>query len=1373
MVQKITYFCLLFLLCSFKSQGARGNSSFYFQQLDNSNGLSNSAVNVVYEDKDLLLWAGTWDGLNMFDGTDFKVYNYTNNRSGSNGIGSNVIQDITEGQDGNIWVNTIGGITRIDKRGGELHQYFYNNSSRRKITEKEFELVADSLGQVFCYSKTEGLLRFDPIKDTFVKINIPSQNRKVIKMALDKRGLLWLLQDNGELAVCKYYGNRLRALRVIKHPSGIDNFFYVGDMLYLYCNGYLYSETKDTFVRTNRKLTGIKSICSYNSYYLVLFENQELRVYDKYFRSSSFMAGELKKLAGIKVLHVLSSKEGTLWMGTDGNGLIRIYPKKNLFGLISKAEEAAFNKPARAFCEAEGDLWIGTKGKGIIRLKDFWTTDKNKLQSSILNTAGGLNNNSVYALKKSYPYVYIGTDGAGINIYDLNSKRLIQWSDIDGSAKLPPFSSVYAIQKDSDGSLWLGTSGSGLIHLQLGTTTTGTLFIKSFGQYLSEKTEGLANDIIYAISNTDERHLWIACRYGGLSVLDKENGRFKTFKAFGGQNSLSNNDVLSLYCDKQKGLWIGTSFGLNYLSYRESLKEKPQFVGFTMDDGLPNNTIHAIEEGGNGDIWLSTNKGLARLRAGTNIITTYNENDGLQSNEFSDGAVWKSNTGYLFFGGIYGFNFFLPQNIRGDSRQPNLLVSQLQVGGKSTNENRIQVLRSAKDEVPEYVAEREMNFFRLNLKSISFINPVKNEFSYKLEGIDKNWNYSATNGSIVYNSIPPGHYTLFVRWSNAEGNWTIPTPVFKLRIKQYIWLSYPALGLYLTVLIISGYLFHLYRKNKLEMKYKLEMEYHLRQKDESIHQQRLNFFTNIAHEIQTPLTLITGSVEHFLVSRKNELLKNKENNYFLSLVYQHSVRLTYLVQQLLEFRKAEAGFLKRTDHYIDISKMLNSLTSLFITESRKLGKPYNREIQDGIAGFVDKDKLEKILFNLLSNAFKHSGPQDAVTFKASYSKKRNELCIRVVNAGCKLTDEDVKLLFNKFYTKDGSSYEKPSTGIGLSFAKELATLLKASISVELHAGTIEFILCLPVKTSSGEVDENEVATSAPSYLYESLLQHYEQPVLLNSDEGNKISLIDELHQKTKHSILIVEDNLELRYLIHQVLKDQYIVYEAGNGEEALALLKKNMPDLIISDVMMPGMDGLELCREVKNTPATAQIPFIILSAKGTEENKEEGYEVGADAYIPKPFNINYLQVRVRKLIDYRSRMKELVKDQNISSQFMNTDIAEADKAFLESILKVIENNLDEPGLNANTIESALSISKMQLYRKLKSLAGMTPAEFIKRIRLKHAADMLRNSQYTVSEIIYRTGFNSKSYFFREFKKIYQCAPNDYRAKQFEANIQDS
>lgn len=323
--------------------------------------------------------------------------------------------------------------------------------------------------------------------------------------------------------------------------------------------------------------------------------------------------------------------------------------------------------------------------------------------------------------------------------------------------------------------------------------------------------------------------------------------------------------------------------------------------------------------------------------------------------------------------------------------------------------------------------------------------------------------------------------------------------------------------------------------------------------------------------------------------------------------------------------------------------------------------------------------------------------------------------------------------------------------------------MDADIKVSLRENWIDFKVS--VKLPAVEGKDAKVITSAPSSLYLSLVQEYEQPERPSAEEENKNSLIADM-QAEKPSILLVEDEPELRYLIRNVLKEQYVIYEAGTGVEALAFLHKNIPDLIISDVMMPDMNGLELCRTVKQTPAMSQIPFVILSARGSEDHKTEGYELGADAYIPKPFQINYLHVRIRKLLDDRARMESLIKDQHINNQFMDTDIADTDKQFLEELLKVIEGNLNEPELSAATLEDALSISKMQLYRRLKSLAGMTPNEFIKRIRLKHAADMLIASQYTVSEIFYRTGFNNKSYFFREFKKIYHFAPNEYRQQQY-------
>lgn len=1332
---------------------------FYFQQFDNRNGLSNSAVNVVFQDKDQLLWVGTWDGLNRYDGTDFKVFNYNSeNKSGS--IGNNVIQDIREDGKANIWISTIGGITRFEKPQGKFYHYFYNQATKRSVTEKEYELAIGTDGTVFCYSKTYGLKWFDSKLNQFKPIPFPAGIKKILKMECAGNGLMWFLQNDGTLLNGKVGRSGLSQVRILKPQKQINNFFLANNRIFFTDNQKDLWAVDSQFIpqKISNIGGGLKSISYYQSYYILVRDGQGIAVFDKEFKPSSFLQQEVRQLANIRVTNIEVAKDNVLWIGTDGDGLIKIYPKINYFGLVNKSSFADLDKPVRAFAEVDGNLWVGTKGRGIVILNDFWSRSPANSLKTGLNTGNGLENNSVYALKKGVtPYIYIGTDGKGLGIYDLNKKRTIPWYELARVEKLPAFGSVYAILQDKDSSLWLGTSGSGLIHLKLAKTTTGSLSISYFKQYLSGGANGPANDIIYALSHDQDDRLWIACRYGGLSVLNKKTGKFRTFKAFSAPDNLSNNDVLSLYLDAKKRLWIGTSYGLNMLSHQESLKDKPSFKKYTMNEGLPNNTIHAIEGANSGSIWLSTNKGLARLNPENGAIANFRAGDGLQSNEFSDGAVWKSADGRLYFGGIYGFNYFVPERITGNKLQPNVLVSSIQMGGQNLDENRVQVLKSVQSIVPEYTLARKNNFFQVNLKSMSFLNEAKNEFTYKLEGLDQNWNYAGSIGNIIYNNVPPGNYILKVRWSNGEGVWTEGISVFRLHVEQYFWLTYYALFGYVLLLIASGYAFHVYRKNKLQMKYQLQMEHLLRQKEEEEHQKRLNFFTNIAHEIQTPLTMIMGSVEH---------LRKKENNYFVSMVHQHTARLTYLVQQLLEFRKAEAGYLKKQEDYVDISKMLDSLSELFIPASEKNNQQYFRTIPEGIAGSIDKDKFEKVLYNLLSNAFKHSGTGETVALKVWHHPQERMLELSVSNSGCSLKAEHLEQIFNRFYVSNEQQTEKFSTGIGLAFTKELISLMGADIQVSLQNDWIDFRINVPLAEARA-TEETQVITSAPSALYESLLQVHEQPDMVSAEEGNKSSLIDDLQQGEKLSILLVEDEPELRFLIRNVLKEHYVVYEAGTGLEALAFLHKTIPGMIISDVMMPDMNGLELCRTVKQTPAMARIPFVILSARGSEDHKAEGYELGADAYIPKPFQINYLHARIRKLLDDQRRMEHLIKDQHITNQFMDVDIADTDKKFLEELLKVIETNLNEPELNAATLEDALSISKMQLYRRLKSLAGMTPAEFIKRIRLKHAADMLIASQYTVSEIFYRTGFNNKSYFFREFKKIYHCAPNEYRQQQYE------
>ncbi|QPH41358.1 hybrid sensor histidine kinase/response regulator transcription factor [Pedobacter endophyticus] len=1345
-------------------------NSFYYRQLDNRNGLSNSSINTIFQDRDQLLWIGTWDGLNRYDGANFSVYNHNIDQR-QNSIGSNVIQSIKEDHKNNIWISTIGGVSRYNKVSGKFSRYFYKNTAIQKIRENEYELIISKAGEVFCFAANGMLRKYDDAKDQFLDYQHFNDAESIIKTCFIGDRLCFL-DKSGRLLVAKIGPKKLQVLKTIAIPGGVNNLVAANDKV-------VFSNINDEHFSIDAKLSAqrlplpsrkIRSIAFYQSHYVIAWENQGIQIVDNRFQPTTFLASEAEKVANLKITALSVGENSVLWLGTDGNGLIQIYPNENYFGLMTKINGVNINKPIRAFAEDNGNLWVGTKGNGLFILKDFWNAGKSPQKTQKIDVSNGLENNAVFAIKKgSGELIYIGTDGKGLSIYDKRTNKIVNWANIKGADRYPEFRSVYAILEDADGSVWLGTSGFGLVHLKISRQSNQALALTYFKQYYSssKETNGPVNDIIYALAQGKDDRLWIACRYGGLSVINKKNGQFTTYKASGYEGSLSHSDVLSLFYDSKNRLWVGTSYGLNYLSYSESLKSEPRFNKITMNSGLPNNTIHAIQEDGAGNIWLSTNKGIAKINPQNNSVANYQESDGLQSNEFSDGATFKASNNNLFFGGIYGFNYFLPKHITENTKQPNLLISDLQMGGKAFFNNQYLVIKANQQAVESFDIERKSNFFQFSFNALNYFNASKNEFAYQLKGLDQSWRYTGTDGKIAYYNIPPGQYELVVRWSNGEGVWTKDVVALRLHVKQYFWLTLPAYACYFVLLVIAGYAFHRYRKNKLEMKFKLERESLFRQKDEENHRQRINFFTNIAHEIQTPLTLILGSVEHFM-QKENSSGKPTGQSYFLSLIHQHTARLTYLVHQLLEFRKAEAGYLKRSDDYFDISKLLTSLSQLFVPASTKKEQTFTRHIEDGIAGFIDKDKFEKVLFNLLSNAFKHSGEREEVVFTATYDQHSQELEIVVSNSGCRLAESDLEDIFKEFQVGKSSDLNNFSTGIGLAFTKELVAIMDGELNASLKNDWISFSFKLKLQQAI-EGKKDEVVTSAPSSLFESILKPYEQEPIASVEENNKVALIDDLKAVCTHSVLVVEDDLALRFLIKNILKDHYNVYEAENGVSALSFLKNNTPDIIISDVMMPDMDGLELCKHIKTVPATCHIPFIMLSAKGTEENKTEGYETGADAYIAKPFNVNYLQMRVRKLLDYRERMNHLIKDRNINNQFVDVDLEQGDKEFLNALVKAVEDNLAEPDLDAAKLEDALCISKMQLYRKLKSLAGMTPSEFIKRIRLKHAAVLLQNSKLNVSEIFYLTGFNNKSYFFREFKKIYHLAPNEYRQKQYQAD----
>ncbi len=1373
-LQKIRFLLTSTVLLTCMSQ-LSAQKEYNYQQLDNSNGLSNSAINYIFQDSDNLLWLGTWDGLNMYDGSSFHVFNYSKGNK-SNSIGSNIIYQIEEDKKRNIWIATIEGISRYDKNSGKFSHYFYDLQKNNNMLSRGYLLAVDGMGNVYCTSRAENYISlFDEASNTFKPCEINNNSQyNVKKMLFDKDDRFWVLKENGTLEVFVKKNNKFIAGLYSSKIIDVTDFFYLNNELF-------YTAKDKQLYRTDKQLEStkllvlpkeIRSMTYYKDHYFFAWSSVGIGEYDKNFTPSLEVTKRDTIFNSRRVTFLKVGNENILWAGTDGNGVIKISENNNPFGLVKKLLNGeSFNIPVRAFCEVEDELWVGTKGNGIVTIKNLGKPNATSNVIKKFYSGTDLLDNCVYAIcKTSVGKVYIGSDAAGITVYNTKSKKFTYWNQIIGSEKYPLFRSVHAILPDEDSSIWVGTESFGLIHLKFTENSNNVMSIAYLERYNYTGNEtGPGNDIIYSLTHGNSNELWVGCRYGGLSLFNKQTKKFKTFKAFTYDKSLSNNDVLSLYRDNTQRLWVGTSYGLNWLDSGEIKKDYPAFGKMNTDNGLPNNTVHGITEDNYGDIWISTNKGLVKINPASLKILNFKKLDELQSNEFSDNAVWKNKSGYLFFGGIYGFNYFMPENIRFDTEQPNILLSNIRMAGKAIANSGLQVLDGIHSAPLQYELRRNDNYFELNIIPVKFSNQERWYYSYILEGHDKLWNNLGEEKRISYSNIPPGKYTLKIKWSNGEGIWSEEIDALKITVKQYPWLTYPAFFIYAILLILLGFFWYRYRRNKLIMKHNLLMEQMMRNKDEEVHQEQLNFFTNIAHELQSPLTLISGALERYLYKNKHDGRTLFHNN-FLSIVNQQTSRLNYLIYQLLEFRKAEAGFLKNNYSKVNISNLLFNIVELFMPLSDQRNLDFDLQIEPDISIWTDKDKLEKIIFNLLSNAFKHTQQDQRIIVALNIDDQFSLVKIVVTNSGHNLSQHDLDKLFGKFVVLDDTQQTKISSGIGLAFSRELAVLLHGNITVSNQDNWISFIVELPLTYNPPEerILRNAEKMEKPSYILESMTANLEETGLQETAENNKLALIKNLEEDDRKAILIIEDDASIRFLLNDILKESYIVYEANNGKEALVLMRKIIPDLIISDIMMPDMNGLEVCNIVKETPATCHIPFIILSARGSIDHKTEGYEAGADAYIPKPFHTQHLLVRVKKLIEYQQKLHNLFKQDRIMDHLPETGIKEEDKIFLKNTISLIEAKLDYQDLDASYLEKELSLSRANFFRKLKALSGMTPGELIKSIRLQQVVHLLNTSELTVTEIFYKTGFNNQSHFFREFKKHFGCSPNEYRSQQ---NIQ--
>lgn len=1334
---------------------------YSLEQLDNTKGLSNSSVNSIFQDSENLIWIGTWDGLNRYDGNSFKIFRPE--LDNDNSLSNQVILKIDEDNTGKIWILTMHGINRYDKKAGTFQRYYFTRKNKPPLSESEFNLALDASKNVFCAVKDWGIGYFDG--NEFQLTRIKNFSKKAVKkMEFTSTGELLVLFESNELYALSFKTKSIVS-KVQLVSKEIRTFEKMPNqklcLVSLSGNPSLYSLLDKT--RKSLEEKNSVNIVGHIPEGIVFSNKSGYSIVDN--TGKSVNKPWLKYLKNQKITTLIQGNENVIWTGTDGDGIFKMYLLEKSFNLISKAQVPELDGAiVRAFLEVEGNsCWVATKGKGLFRLPTKFYQDPAKpLKYQNFNESNSNLDNAVFALCKGQEdLIFIGSDGKGINIFDLKKSKLVSWSEIIGNEKCDFFKSTYTIYQDKEGFIWLGTNGYGMIRCKINRLGE-KLEVTEFKKYLADNSgdKSLSSNIVFSIVPKDQNQLWIGTRLGGLNLFDIKTGLFHVYKNIKNDpKSLSNNDILCLQKDAHNRLWIGTSFGLNLLDNINS-EGKAEFKSYTVKEGLPNNTIHGIVSDEKSNLWISTNFGLSNFILKEAKFINYTKNEGLQNNEFADGAFYQNiKSDYIFMGGIKGFNYFLPQKIKESSIVPDILIDKISGQNQTTPYYQGLVISPNSITHPSIVLDYNQNFFDIELAALTFTNSEKCEYAYQLTNFDKDWNFINNRRIISFTNVPQGNYSLWIKWSNSDGVWSKQVHAIDIKIKPVFWQSTVAIIVY-AILVVLFIMFVLSYNNKRQS---LSQNILFRKREEELHENRLTFFTDIAHEFQTPLTLIVGPIQK--LSETTNL--DKRNQKFIQMIQRNSSRLLFLTQQLLEFRKAEYDYLEVTVKEFDLVDLIEQIAELFDEWALDKNIDYNLDIPSELRGWFDKDKIEKIVFNLMSNAFKYTPAKGKIDLKFQIQDDNpNKLNITILNTGKGIPKEKLDSLFDRFFLSDTNRTTDNDlfrTGIGLAYIKKLVTVLRGEIFVSsIPNESTTFTILLPCSEAAFNNKELDVEAS-PVFISQHLKNILEEIPSMSESVPNKISSLDVL-EDTRKTILIVEDEKEIHMFLNELVGKKYRIITAYNGIEAMSVLEMENPDIIISDVMMPMMDGVELCAKVKGNIKTCHIPFIMLTAKDSVLHRIEGIESGANSYIPKPFHPDHLLIRIQKLLEEKELILKHFGQDTLIENLPNLSIDNEEKDFIKKVIELIRNNVDNENLQSAFIEKELGISNSQLYRKIKQIFGFTPGDLIRTIRLKYAAELLRKNVLTVSEVCYQSGFNNRSYFYREFNKMYNITPKNYQLK---------
>ncbi len=1353
-----SYFLWAFLLLLSAGSTAQ-DLNLHFVNFSSRDGLSSSTVNAVIKDRYGFMWFATDDGLNKFDGVRFTVYRHNVNDSTS--LRSNRVLALYEDKNGDLWVGTSVALSLYErKKNAFVHQNFTGGNAARAICgDRSGNLWIGSYGGLFRFNPaTAAVKRYtaeDPVSGHLASNTVTSVYE-------DNQGQLWV----GTNAGLQIYQPGSDQFLLFTHDSKDPH--SIGDNV---IKAIIQDQKGDVWIGTNDG--GLNKFIAA----------------DSTFRPFLHIDGNPSSLRNNRIYCVALEQGGKLWVGTE-NGLDIFDPATGTAQHVINDIRNKYSlkgKSLRSFyIDTAGIYWVGTFQSGISKydknLTSFQLVQSNPLDPSglsspkvtsfadgpggsiyvgtddgglsLYNPATGLfrkvqigqSGLTILSMERSDDDLWIGTYRQGIYVLNTLSSGVRHFTKEDGVSNLSS-NEIFALKRDRYGNMWVGTNGQSV---DVFNPKKGVF--QSFETYAgnAKGDKPAESAFVRAIEEDNAGNIWIASIGRGIDVF---NPVMKTLKLYNRFNTkLPIEDIHAFLATNDQRIWLGTAG--NGLYYFDPASDG--FKSIETNQLLPNSMIFKILQDDAGKIWFSSNKGISSFDAKTKILRNYTFENGLQQSSFTPGAGLRTSNGDLYFGGLDGFNYFSPAKLNYNFNIPGVAFTGLTVDNKDVlpGNGIINTDISMADEIRLKYGQN----FSVDFTALDFTNPTECRYSYFLEGFDKKWSEVGAINTVVFTNLDPGSYKLLVKATNPNEGWSTAAKEIAIYIKPPFWRTSYAYLLYFVIVVSLLWAIR-YRgiqklkrrfadeQERLKIKQMIEEERKEAERQRSFDQAKIRFLTNLSHEFRTPISLISGPVENLLSSETS-----REKAGQLNMVKRNARRLLNLVNQLLDFRKLEEKELRLNKVRADIIGFAKDVSESFkdLADRRRIRFVFVSSIEQYYTEF-DKDKIERILFNLLSNAFKFTGTDGEVTVKIEQAEPGKEgIIIHITDTGVGMSSSDRDQVFERFFQGEGSTeVTNQGSGIGLSITKEFVRLHGGSIDVNSILGKgSDFIVWLPLPIIVIKAD-------VP-------LPVMEESIDQLATDANDKDISFETDELIK--VLLIEDNEDFRLYLKDHLTPHYKVIEAADGKEGWQKALSSHPNIIISDISMPHMDGITLSNKIKADKRTSHIPIILLTAMTGDANQIKGLKTGASDYLTKPFSADILKMKIRNILLLSHQLKETY-ERRIKVETAPVEAQSENDKLLLKITEYIEEKIDDDSLSVEQLSKHLFMSRATLYNKLVDMTGETPVEFIRSVRLKKAAELLENTDMRIVEVSYAVGFATPSYFTRAFKLKFNLSPSEYAAQK--------